>query len=349
MNYDADPANDVAMPILCGTCTSTSINNPDAINADPVLQAANRNAGGWVFKGVMSTELITKVLARYLLSQGSNGDVNGDGQLHIVVYGADETFVRGFAVGLEQSIASLRPPPGAAFEQILIPLAIDPDAYDWNTDLGRINDSTNSSRDVTGWRPDFLANMLRTNMFPSFIRASAGSTLRTVYGTTARFDGLVRDLGAAADGVEGVSHVFVNPGASSELFLREYEAVYGIPAAYRSPQLYDLGFLASLAIVVATMDLEDPTTVTPAQLAAALRSVQDPAGEVITAGAAEFARAVELLRAGKTINYEGASGPLDFDANAAVRNDLARYQVRNGRFEDLEVFDCISGDDCARR
>jgi hypothetical protein len=170
-----------------------------------------------------------------------------------------------------------------------------------------------------------------------------------VFGSTARSDGLVRDLGAAADGVEGVSHLFFSPGPSADLFLREYEDVYGTPAVYRAPNFYDLGFVTSLAILVATKDLDDPTTVTPAQVAAALKDLQDPAGEVITAGAAELARAVELVRAGKKINYEGASGPIDFDANAAVRNNLAHFRAEGGRFVDLEVFDCISSDNCPLR
>lgn len=346
MSYDADPANDLNVPILCGTCTSTSINNPATTNPDPVHQESDRNTKGWVFKGIMSTALISKVLVQYMLTQGAAGDLNGDGQLHVVFYATDEGFTRGFVAGLKASLAALRPSPAAVFEEILIPVSIDLDSYDWNTDLGKIADASNGA--VAGWQPDFLVNLLRPGMLPSYLRAAKGNPLRTLYGSTARLDGLVRDLGADADGVEGVSHLFVQPGPSADLMLREYEAVYGIPAAYRAPHLYDLGFLGGLAIVAATKDLDDPTAVTGAQIAAALRGLQDPAGEVITAGAAEFARAVELLRAGRPINYEGASGPLDFDANAAVRNNLTHFLAKDGRFEDLEEFDCISSDDCKR-
>jgi ABC-type branched-subunit amino acid transport system substrate-binding protein len=348
LNYDADLANDLDVPILCGLCASTAINNPTTTNPDPVLQEANRNTKGWVFQGIMPNTLVSKVLVQYMLTQGIAADLNGDGELHIVFYGTDEGFTKGFLAGLKASFASLRPAPAAAFEELLIPSSINPDSYDWNADLSKIRDATNNSVPVGGWRPDYLVNLLRSGMLPAYVRAAAGSTLRTVYATTARIDSLVRDLGAEANGVEGVSHLFVHPGPSADLFLREYEAVYGLPAAYRAPHFYDLAFLGGLAIVAATKDLDDPTTVTGAQIAAALRDLQDPAGEVITAGAAELARAVELLRAGQKINYEGASGPLDFDANLSVRNNLAHFLATDGRFEDLEVFDCISGDDCKR-
>jgi ABC-type branched-subunit amino acid transport system substrate-binding protein len=47
-----------------------------------------------------------------------------------------------------------------------------------------------------------------------------------------------------------------------------------------------------------------------------MREVANPPGEVVTVG--EFAKAFDILNKGGKINYEGASGSVDFDANGGV-------------------------------
>src|SRR4051812_44196230 len=57
--YDTDAngpitSNDLNVPLLCGGCTSGSINNPT--NADPnlTIRASNQNMLGWNFRAIMS-------------------------------------------------------------------------------------------------------------------------------------------------------------------------------------------------------------------------------------------------------------------------------------------------------
>ena len=52
------------------------------------------------------------------------------------------------------------------------------------------------------------------------------------------------------------------------------------------------------------------------KIAAALRSVASAPGEIVRPG--EWAKAKQLIAAGKDVNYEGASGNVDFDANGDV-------------------------------
>lgn len=66
---------------------------------------------------------------------------------------------------------------------------------------------------------------------------------------------------------------------------------------------------------------------------------QQSPGELGT-GPAEFARAIALLRSGKSINYEGASGSLDFDASGNALGKLVHYKGQSGRWTDLEAYDC---------
>lgn len=59
-----------------------------------------------------------------------------------------------------------------------------------------------------------------------------------------------------------------------------------------------------------------------------LRFVANPPGEVIKPG--EFKKAFELLNQKKDINYEGASGSVDFDANGDVITPIEVWQYKRG-------------------
>ena len=86
-----------------------------------------------------------------------------------------------------------------------------------------------------------------------------------------------------------------NPTASTEYFNANYKAFSGIdPAAPAADRSYDAGALVGLAIAIAG----GPDA---AKLPDALRAAVDPKGEVIHAGKDEFAKALELIKAGKPI------------------------------------------------
>ena len=72
---------------------------------------------------------------------------------------------------------------------------------------------------------------------------------------------------------------------------------------------YDAAFMMALAIEAAGSADRDG-------IAAGLRAISGPDGETILPG--EFAKAKEILAAGGSINYDGGSGPQDFDANGDV-------------------------------
>ncbi len=60
-----------------------------------------------------------------------------------------------------------------------------------------------------------------------------------------------------------------------------------------------------------------------------LRVVANPPGEFIQPG--EFKKAFELLKQGKGINYEGASGSVDFDENGDVLAPIEVWKYSNGK------------------
>jgi branched-chain amino acid transport system substrate-binding protein len=91
---------------------------------------------------------------------------------------------------------------------------------------------------------------------------------------------------------------------------------------------YDATMLIGLAI-------EAAGSTDRAKISAALRKVASAPGEKI--GPGEFAKAKELLAAGKDIDYEGATGSHEFDENGDVKGLYARYEVKDDQLVDSGV------------
>ena len=96
---------------------------------------------------------------------------------------------------------------------------------------------------------------------------------------------------------------------SYQIFAKAFEKTGMDPAAPYASHGYDATFLVALAI-------EKAGAADRSKLSAALREVANAPGEIIRPG--EWAKAKALIAAGKDINYEGASGAVDFDANGDV-------------------------------
>jgi branched-chain amino acid transport system substrate-binding protein len=64
-------------------------------------------------------------------------------------------------------------------------------------------------------------------------------------------------------------------------------------------------------------------------LAVALRDVSSPPGKRVHAG--EFAEAASRLRNGENIDYEGVSGPVDFDESGNVSLEQALFGFEDDR------------------
>jgi branched-chain amino acid transport system substrate-binding protein len=90
------------------------------------------------------------------------------------------------------------------------------------------------------------------------------------------------------------------------------------PAGAFVGQSYDAAFLLALAI-------EKNGKAERAGIAQALRAVATPPGEVILPG--EWAKAKALIKAGKEVNYEGATGSLDFDVAGDVSGVIIEMGV----------------------
>ena len=98
-------------------------------------------------------------------------------------------------------------------------------------------------------------------------------------------------------------------GESYKAFAAAFEAAGNIPEAPFVAHGYDIAFLVALAI-------EKAGAADRGMISAALRDVANAPGMVIRPG--EWAKAKEAIAAGEDINYEGASGAIEFDENGDV-------------------------------
>ena len=83
-------------------------------------------------------------------------------------------------------------------------------------------------------------------------------------------------------------------------------------------QVYDSVMLAALAI-------QQAGSTDRAKVRDALRQVANPPGEAV--GPGDWAKAVELIKAGKDIDYTGATGSMDFDDKGDVAGVIGHFVV----------------------
>jgi branched-chain amino acid transport system substrate-binding protein len=144
-------------------------------------------------------------------------------------------------------------------------------------------------------------------------------------------DGMVGDAlftGIDKKAVEGM--IATKPGESATPGTPIYQKLAtaaGLKAnAVYAPQSYDAAFALALAI-------EKNGSAKREGLSKALREVTSGSGETIYPG--EWKKAVDLIKAGKGVNYDGASGSLDFDKNGDVPGTIVQMTVKDGKFIEV--------------
>ena len=145
-----------------------------------------------------------------------------------------------------------------------------------------------------------IRNSLETGAFGKFLAADG------MYDNA-----VIEQIGAA----NLVGNLVVSQAASDDksmgyqAFAGPFKTAGHDPAAPYAAHGYDATFLVALAI-------EKAGAADRGKISAALREVANAPGEVIHPG--EWAKAKKLIAEGKDINYEGATGNVDFDANGDV-------------------------------
>jgi ABC-type branched-subunit amino acid transport system substrate-binding protein len=120
-------------------------------------------------------------------------------------------------------------------------------------------------------------------------------------------------------------------GKPLDLFNVAYSGKFG-----QTPQLpfitnaYDAMAVVGLAAYAAIQNGDEPTA---ENIRDQLRKVANPPGVVVMPD--EFEKAFDLLEQGKSINYEGAAGSVDFDKNGDVVTPIEIFKITGGGFETI--------------
>ncbi len=116
------------------------------------------------------------------------------------------------------------------------------------------------------------------------------------------------------------------PTASTEYFNSNYEAFSGgiSPTAPAADRSYDAGAIVALAIAKAGKS-------DAAAIKAAMPQVVAEGGTPVHAGKEEFAKALQLIKDGKPIKYEGVIGPVSFDQYGDITGPFRLWKITGGK------------------
>ncbi len=144
---------------------------------------------------------------------------------------------------------------------------------------------------------------------------------------------IVKALGArAVEGQKGTAPGTVG-GKPFKKFNEYYKAEYGrLPPKPFITNAYDGTAVIGLAAYAAKVK---GLSLTSKNIRNQMRKVANPPGEVVIPG--EFEKAFALLRAGKSINYEGAAGSVDFDKHGDVVTPIEIWEYRGGKLKTLRI------------
>ncbi len=116
----------------------------------------------------------------------------------------------------------------------------------------------------------------------------------------------------------------------AEAFKDAYAAKFpGFPLKQYTDSSYDAAFTIFLAI-------EKAQSTDRVKVRDALRKISSGKGEPV--GPGEWKKAVQLIKQGKEIDYVGASGDVNFDANGDVSGFYSEWIIKDSKIVDKRVF-----------
>ena len=112
-------------------------------------------------------------------------------------------------------------------------------------------------------------------------------------------------------------------GLTVDAFRASYKAKYNSePVGAGILPQYDALIVLALAMNIAP-DLSGPA------IRDSMRKTHSPNGTVVGTGPEEYKKALALIKEGKPIEYHGATGPVEFDANGDVSGPILIWQVKD--------------------
>ncbi|MDR5866768.1 ABC transporter substrate-binding protein [Halomonas koreensis] len=292
---------------LCTGATVAAANNaaiPGGVTmvspASTAPAVTDLNDNDLVFRTVPSDAFQGEMLAKLLLEKGIQ---------EVAVTYVNNDYGRGLA---DAFVAAYENGGGSVLEN----LAHEDNRADYRSELGSLAATGAQTLVVLAYADTSGQTVVRQAY-------ESGMFTQYVGGDGMVGDSLVEAIGA--DVLEGM--IATRPGSpelpGTAMFNQQAMAADIDPSAVFAAQAYDAAFLLGLAI-------EQNGSADREGLNEALRSVATAPGEVVLPG--EWEKARELIAAGTEINYEGASGTHEFDANGDVPGVVQEMLVQDGTF-----------------
>ena len=188
---------------------------------------------------------------------------------------------------------------------------------------------------------------------------------------TFRQSGSIFQLGQIADGQIGISHGLVNTTDAGTIYARDFRVAYGFDTNFWDSGYYDNAMTFMLSALIAQVEerqtgvdpnviVPNPTTIRDRMQcinASVARTYAPPAtypnpqpwvncpadGATHVGPGLDYLRtAVREIYAGRGIDYDGASGPMDYDFQKNVRDTVEFYEVQGNKFVTRDVYNCLS-------
>lgn len=293
----------VTIPVVTSVTAPAGVVQISPASSSPSLTklAQEGKTSGWFFRTITSDALQGTAAAKYALDQGMKSltviHVNNDFGVNMLA-----EFRRAYEAlgGKILDVTPYNPAQPSYNAEVTKALKSDPAALYF---IGYPGDGTTIVRTWVqqGGPQKFLFNDGMNSS--DFIKGVGAQYLNSAYGTSS-----------------GTTKT-----ASTEYLAKAYPAMSGgfdaeAPAAAQS---FDAAAILGLAIAQAGK-------FEAAAIRDAMRQVTAPGGEVVHAGPAGFARALELIRAKKPIRYVGVIGPVQFDKNGDIAGPFRAWKFTNG-------------------
>jgi ABC-type branched-subunit amino acid transport system substrate-binding protein len=292
----------VSIPILTSVTGPAKVVQVSPASSSPTLTALGREGktNGVFFRTITSDALQGVAAAKYALDQGfkklSVIHVNNDFGVNMV-----KEFSNAYkALGGEiVSVTPYNEKQPSYQAEVTAAMAGGPDGLyliSYPVDGATIARQWISQGGV----PKFLLNDGMNS--PEFVKSVGAQHLDNAYGTSSG----------------------TNPTPSTDYFTKNYKEFSGIePSNPAADRAYDAGAIVGLAIAQAGK-------ADPAAIKEAIPKILDPNGEVIHAGKEGFAKALQLIKEGKPIKYEGVIGPVSFDQYGDITGPFRLWRIENG-------------------
>ena len=323
--FDADTAVEVARRLIEVEGVHAIVGPSSSGNALPVAEQVAGPAGIPMISPSATSPLLTTAddgdfFFRTALSDIAQGPVlarltRERGYDNVRVLYRDDPWGR----GLHETFA-------AAWVGVITSAAVDPDATSYVEEL----------RDTAaGGAQALVLITFATEAETILLEAlDEGVYDQFVFGDAARRLALVQEIGGdRLGGMYGTAGVAHPGGEAQEAWNRAYRDAYReLPVTPYVRETYD----AAIAIALAA---EAAGSIDGTAIRDQLRAIGMPPGEVVIAGAAGIARALEVLAGGGEVDYEGASVSLDWDEHGdLLRGHIGIWRfTRDERIEDLEA------------